>query len=344
MVLRFLTVASDFVFEDGLVENLREVEAARLPVVNGFLHFEFVTASDHLVDGAETESRHDLAKFLRNEPHEVDDILRFAGETRAKPRVLRRDANGTGVEVADAHHDAAERDERPGGEPEFLGAEQRGDGNVAAGLELAVGLDDDATAEIVQHERLVRLGEAEFPRDAGVFDRRERRRARAAVVAADENNISVRFRDARGDGADTDFGDELDADASMAIGVLEVVDQFREVFDGIDVVMGRGTDESDAGRRVASLGDPRIDFAAGEFAAFAGLGALGHLDLQLLRVDEVVAGDAETSAGDLFDGGVLVVAIGQRMETSGGLRRLRRCWTCRRDGSWRWRAFRGLPG
>ena len=56
--------------------------------------------------------------------------------------------------------------------------------HVAAGLQLAVGLDGDAAAQIVQHERLVRFGQAEFPRDAGVLDaglaarRRCRRRSR----------------------------------------------------------------------------------------------------------------------------------------------------------------------
>ena len=68
--------------------------------------------------------------------------------------------------MADAHHDAAERDERRGGETKFFRAEQRGDDHVAAGLHLAVRLDHDAAAQIVQHERLVRLGEAEFPRQA----------------------------------------------------------------------------------------------------------------------------------------------------------------------------------
>jgi len=118
-------------------------------VVNGFAQFEFVGATDHFVDGAETELRHDFAEFLRDVSHEVDDVLRFAGEPRAEARVLCGDADGTGVEVADAHHDAAERDERSGGESEFLGAEQRGDGDVAAGFKLAVCLDNDAAAEII---------------------------------------------------------------------------------------------------------------------------------------------------------------------------------------------------
>ena len=58
------------------------------------------------------------------------------------------------------------------------------DDDVAAGLQLAVDLDDDAAAQVVEHQRLVRLGQAQFPRDAGVLDarsaamRRCRRRGR----------------------------------------------------------------------------------------------------------------------------------------------------------------------
>ena len=62
-----------------------------------------------------------------DEAHEVDDVLRVAGELLAQLRVLRRDADRAGVEVADAHHDAAERDQRRRREAELLGAEQRAD-------------------------------------------------------------------------------------------------------------------------------------------------------------------------------------------------------------------------
>ena len=104
-------------------------------------------------------------------------------ELLAQLRVLRRDADRARVEVADAHHDAAAHDERRGGEAELLGAEQRRDDDVAARLQLAVDLHDDAVAQAVQQQRLLRLGQTELPRRARVLDRREPRRAGAAVVA-----------------------------------------------------------------------------------------------------------------------------------------------------------------
>ena len=89
--------------------------------------------------------------------------------------------------------------------PNSSAPEQRGHGHVATGLQLAVRLDIDAAAQIVQHERLVRFGQAEFPRAARVFDGGERRRARAAVVTADEHHVRVRLGDARGNRAHADF-------------------------------------------------------------------------------------------------------------------------------------------
>ena len=86
------------------------------------------------------------------------------------------------------------------------------------------------------------------------------------------------------------------------VDVLQVVDQLGQVLDGVDVVVRRRRDQPDAGRRVAGLRDPRPHLVAGQLAALAGLGALGHLDLQVVGVHQVLGGDAEPSAGDLLDG------------------------------------------
>ena len=150
-------------------------------------------------------------------------------------------------------------DQRRGGEAELLGAEQRGDDHVAAGLHLAVGLHDDAVAQPVEQQRLLRLGQAELPRRAGVLERRQRRGAGAAVVAGDEHDIGLRLRHAGGDRADADLGDELHVHPRRRVRVLQVVDELLEVLDRVDVVVRRRADEPDARRRVPGLGDPRVD-------------------------------------------------------------------------------------
>src|SRR6266852_3732428 len=212
--------------------------------------------------------------------------------------------------MTDAHHYTAERDQRRGGEAELVRAEQSADDHVAAGLELAVHLDSDAAAKIVEDKNLVGFGQAQLPGNAGMLDARQGGGARAAIMAADQNHVGMRLGDAGGDRAHAYLRHQLDADAGVMVRVLEIVNQLRQIFNRVNIMMRRWGDQPDAGSRVADLGNPGIDLVAGKLAAFARLGALGHFDLQLFGVDQILAGDAEPAGGDLLDSAVARVAIG----------------------------------
>ena len=179
-------------------------------------------------------------------------------------------------------------DQRRGREAVLLGAEQRGDHDVAAGLHRAVDLHGDPVAQAVEQQGLLGLGQAELPRQAGVLERGQRRGAGAAVVAGDQHDVGVRLGHAGGDRADAGLGDQLDVHPRLRVGVLQVVDQLGEILDRVDVVVRRRRDQPDAGRRVPGARDPRVDLVAGQLAALAGLGALRDLDLDVVGVDQVV--------------------------------------------------------
>ena len=216
--------------------------------------------------------------------------------------------------MALAHHDAAGRDQGRGGEAEFVGAEQRADHDVASGAEAAVDLHHDAAAQPLAHQGLVGFGKPDFPRRTRVLDRGEGGGAGAALEAGDGDMVGARLGDAGGHRADTDFGDELDRDLAVRIDVLEVVDQLRQILDRIDVVMRRRRDQADAGRRMPHARDGGVDLVAGQLAAFAGLGALRHLDLHHVGVDEIFRGDAEAAGGDLLDRRAHRIAVRHRLE------------------------------
>src|SRR6185312_5376359 len=182
-----------------------------------------------------------------------------------------------------------------------------------AGANAAVDLHRDAAAQLVGDEGLVRLGKPDFPGRAGMLDRGEGARAGAAFVAGDGDVVGARLGDAGGDSADADLGDELDRHVAGRVDVLEIEDELRQVFDRIDVVMRRRRDQADARRRMAYLGDGLVDLVAGQLAAFAGLGALRHLDLHHVRVDEILGSDAEAARGDLLDRRAHRVAVRQRL-------------------------------
>src|SRR5574337_680088 len=65
------------------------------------------------------------------------------------------------------------------------------------------------------------------------------------------------------------------------------------------------------------LGDPGIDFCAGELATLTRLTALRQLDLQIGGIDQVLAGYPEATGGDLLYCAATPVAVGIRYEASG---------------------------
>ena len=201
--------------------------------------------------------------------------------------------------------------------PNSSAPEQRADHDVASGAEAAVDLDHDAAAQPLAHQRLVGFGKPDFPRRTRVLDRGEGGGAGAALEARDGDVVGARFRNARGHRADADFGDQLDRDLTVRIDVLEVVDQLRQILDRIDVVMRRRRNQADAGRRMPHARNGRVDLVAGQLAAFAGLGALRHLDLHHVGVDEIFRRHAEAARGDLLDRRAHAVAVRQRLEAIG---------------------------
>ena len=128
-------------------------------------------------------------------------------------------------------------------------------------------------------------------------------------MAGDQDHVGLGLGDACRDGADAGARHQLHADLGGRVDLLQVIDQLRQILDRIDVVMRRRRDQRDAGRRVAQLGDLHRDLEAGQLSAFAGLGALRDLDLDLAAIDQVFGGDAEPARGDLLDRGIDVVAV-----------------------------------
>eukprot|EP00962_Isochrysis_galbana_P006459 scaffold1734_cov113-Isochrysis_galbana.AAC.26 len=280
------------------------VELGRLVREGVRVDTEHICPPDHLGHRAKAHLGHVAPHLLSEQEEEIDHVLGLACELGAELGILCRDADG------------ASRNERRGGEAELLGSEERGDGDVLARFELPVGLQNDARAQPVEHEGLVRLGEAELPGQPGVLDARPRGGAGAAIAPRDDDVVRLGLGDAGGDDADANLGDELDRDARGAVGRLEVVDQLRQVLDGVDVVVRRGRDEADAGSGAARLGDELGHLVPGQLAALTRLGALRHLDLDLVRIGQVLGGDAEAAGGDLLDGGPPVVLEAQRVLTA----------------------------
>ena len=83
--------------------------------------------------------------------------------------------------------------------------------------------------------------------------------------------------------------------------LVQVVDQLRQILDGIDVVMRRRRNQRHAWLAVAKPGDVLIHLRPRQLPALSRLGPLGHLDLQLSAAAQVFGCDAEASRRHLLD-------------------------------------------
>ena len=309
MVLRVHMQAGHIGRRGRLGQQTAEIQALGLPMVDALLHVQQVRTADQIVEAADTQLRHDLAGFLGHEEEVVHHVLGLATELLAQHRILCGHPHRAGVQVALAHHDAAFDHQGRRGKTEFIGPQERTDHHVAAGLHLAISLHADAAAQTVEHQRLLRLGQAQFPGRARMLDGRPRRSARTAVMAGDHHMVGLALGHTGGNRAHTHFTHQLHADVGARVGVLQVVDELRQVFNRIDVVVRRRADQAHARHRVAQEADVVGYLAAGQLAALAGLGTLGHLDLDLVRAGQVLGGHAKAARGHLLDLGAQAVAF-----------------------------------
>src|SRR5581483_2510132 len=97
--------------------------------------------------------------------------------------------------------------------------------------------------------------------------RSARRRAGAAVVAADLNGVGAGFGDAARDDADPCGRDELDVDPRSGIEGAQIENQLRKVLDAVDVVMHRRRNQRRPRLRMTQLRDVRYDFERWQLAA-----------------------------------------------------------------------------
>ena len=86
----------------------------------------------------------------------------------------------------------------------------------------------------------------------------------------------------------------------------------------------RRRDQSDTRRGVAHLGHPRVHLVTRKLSALTGFRALGHLDLDIGAVGQVVRGDPEAAGGHLLDRAAPPVAVGVAVEPAAGLAALAR--------------------
>src|SRR5690606_36919397 len=94
---------------------------------------------------------------------------------------------------------------------------------------------------------LLSFSQAQFPRRTGVLDGGQGRSTRTTVVAGNHNVIGLGFGNTGSHSAYTHFGHQLHRDIRLGVHVFQVVNQLGQIFDGVNVVVGRGRNQAHTG-------------------------------------------------------------------------------------------------
>ncbi len=271
---------------------------------------------------------------VRGQTAEVGfDLFRRPDEASPQSLILSSYTYGTSIEMTLARHHAAQGEKSGGAETEFISTQHRSDDDVARKFEATVGAQTNTPTQTGAHERGVCVAKPELPRQAGILDGREGRGASPAVMSADRDHVSAGFGYTGRDDSDARARNQLHANARLRIDRAQVVNQLCQIFNTVDIVMRRRRNQRHIGHSMTEPRDVCRNLARRQLAAFAGLGALGNLDLQLVGVNQVLSGDTKARRGHLLDA---VVGLGLRAGRFRGLPRPRRCYCGRQAGSWRW--------
>ena len=167
-------------------------------------------------------------------------------------------------------------------------------------LQPAIHAQAHAAAESCLQQSAVRITQTDFPGEAGVLDGSERRSAGAAVVAADGDHVGAGLGYSGRDDAHARSRNQLHANARARVHGAQVVDQLRQVFNAVDVVVRRRRDQRHAGHGMPQPRDVCSHFLRRQLPAFAGFGALRHLDLDLVGVHQIFGGNAKAPGSHLL--------------------------------------------
>ena len=230
-----------------LIKDFGEIQAVRFPMIDTRTGVEQIGAANQLIKAADAQLRHDFAHFFSHKEEIVHHVLGLALKLLAQHRILRGHANRTGVQVAFAHHDAALDHQRCSRKTKLIGTQQCANHNIAACLHLAISLHADAATQTIDDQGLLGFRQTKLPRRASMLDRGDRRSACAAIMPGNHHMIRLGLGHACSHRAHANLRHELDRNRCSWIRILKVMNQLRQIFNRVDVVMRWRRDQAHTG-------------------------------------------------------------------------------------------------
>ena len=156
--------------------------------------------------------------------HKVYHVFRFSLEAFSQLRVLGRDANRTGIQVADSHHDTTHGYQRRCGKSEFFRAQKRRNGYVPSAHQLSVRLYHYPVSQTVFLQCLVCFCQSQFPGKSCIVNGTFRCCSRTAVIAGNQNHLRTRLGHACRHGSHACLRNQFYGNPGIFVGIFQIID------------------------------------------------------------------------------------------------------------------------
>ena len=269
-----------------------------------------ISTTNHIIQRPRTDRGQQFANLSGIEGNQINNLVRIASELGTQVFILRTHANRAGVRLTLTDHNATHRNQGSGADAIFLSTHHRSHHNVTARAQTSIGAQSNPVTQLVHRQNLMRLGQAHFPRQASIFDRRGRGRTGTAIMTRNQDHVSLGLGHTSSNRANTRRRHQLDSHLTARVDLLKIIDQLRQILDGIDVVMGRRRNQRHTLGRMAQTGNQVGDLHAGQLSTLTGLGALRNLDFQLFTLVQILGSHTKPARGDLLDLRRRIIAIG----------------------------------
>src|SRR3984893_6530900 len=151
-------------------------------------------------------------------------------------------------------HDAANRQQRSGPKSKFVSAQNGRQNNIACKFQASVHAERETRTEASANQSVMCFAQPNFPRQTRILDRRKWRRSGSTVVAADGDDVGASLRNTRGNNSYSRAGHQLHADSRVGIYRPQIMNQLRQVFDTVNIMMRWRRNQRRSRRRVADAG------------------------------------------------------------------------------------------
>ena len=210
---------------------------------------EQIDATDEVLRPPDPKARRPLANvFAKHLEHITDsgdsglEVARLEGRQTHGFRLLLRldvggDANVAGAVLALATNGAADGDHGHGRESDTIRAKAHHLDHVAPALHAPVAPQLNAVAQPAFDECTMRQPQPDFHRQADVAQGVRARRPRSALVAGQRNDVGAGLGHSHSDDADARYDRNFHGNAGVGVGGLQLIDQLRQVLDGVEIMV-----------------------------------------------------------------------------------------------------------